>query len=212
MKKIYLVFILVMAIAGLNACGRENYKDNIDTQKEITGTKNGNKVQKKDLQNDFKGIYEVGTPKFFINVPKDYTPIEIGFTQLFDYGGERSIAVTAVGRSTEPSSLQEAYNKALENFIRACHFEDYVEITSLSIENEETLEINGIDLFRFEGKLNCTDDLGDYELYTVGYSFIMDKKPCIVIGTVLEREQPQDMVDEIRTYVDYMITTLRNER
>ena len=175
--------------------------------------KNKDDKNKDDKNNTLKDIftetYQVPTYDIFINIPRNYMPIEKGFTHLFNVGGERSLAVTAVRRAN-PSSLQDAYRMALERFIIA--FENHAKINSLSIENEETLEINGIDLYRFEGKLDCTDELGDYKLYTVGYTFIMDGLPCMVIGTVLEKEQPQDMIDEIRTYVDYMVTTLRSEK
>ena len=181
-----------------------------ETNKRRDNKDDKNKDDKNNTLKDiFTETYQVPRHDIFINVPVNYMPIENGFTQLFNVGRDRSIAVTAV-RRTSPSSLQDAYNMALERYIVG--FESYAKINSLSIENEETLEINDIELYRFEGKLDCTDDLGDYELYTVGYSFIMDEIPCMVIGTVLDRDQPQDMIDEIRTYVDYMITTLRSEK
>ena len=206
-----------MFIVGLTACGSKvEQVGNNSTQETGEQIQETNKLNEnigdtnnKDLKDIFTVTYEIPTYDIFIDVPSNYMPISNGYTQLFNVGGQKSIGVTGL-RRYDPTSLQDAHEKVFEEYVMG--FENHARIDSLSVEKEETIDINGREVYMFEGQLNCTDQTGEYKIYAVGYSFIMDEIPCMVIGTVLEKEQPQDMIDEIRTYVDYMITTLRSEK
>lgn len=48
--------------------------------------------------------------------------------------------------------------------------------------------------------------------YTVGYTFFWDGTPFQITGVVVTKEQAQEDIDEIRTYVDAMVKTIRDKR
>lgn len=160
------------------------------------------------------GIYRVPTYDIYIRVP-NYHPKENGCTYLLSDKNNIIIAVAAVWVA-KGSTLEQAQKDVVDNYI--LEMKNYATIKSLTIENDEYLTINGIDMYKFEGKLNCTAEIGDYDLYTIGYTFIMDGIPCCVQGTVFNKEhpedylkpQPEEMINTTRDTVNAMIKTLRS--
>ena len=53
---------------------------------------------------------------------------------------------------------------------------------------------------------------GNYELYTIGYSFVMDGIPCSIEGTVLDESQPENMINQVKDTVNAMAQTVRNTK
>lgn len=90
--------------------------------------------------------------------------------------------------------------------------QNYAKIDELKVKTDETVTINGIEMYKFEGELECHYDTRRYELYTIGYSFVMDGIPCSIEGTVLNETQPQDMIDNVRDTVNVMAQTVRNTK
>ena len=160
------------------------------------------------------GIYRVPTYDIYIRVP-NYHPKENGCTYLLSDKNNIIIAVAAVWVA-KGSTLEQAQKDVVDNYI--LEMKNYATIKSLTVENDEYLTINGIDMYKFEGKLNCTAEIGDYDLYTIGYTFIMDGIPCCVQGTVFNKEhpedylkpQPEEMINTTRDTVNAMIKTLRS--
>ncbi len=118
------------------------------------------------------------------------------------------IAVAAVWVA-KGSTLEQAQKDVVDNYI--LEMQNYAKIKNLTIEKDEYVTINGIDMYKFEGKLNCTSEIGDYDLYTIGYKFIMDGIPCCVQGTVYNEDQPEEMINTTRDTVNAMIKTLRDK-
>ncbi len=107
------------------------------------------------------------------------------------------------------TTLEQAYKDVVDNYI--LEMDNYANIDNLSIEKDEYVTINGIDMYKFEGKLNCHGETGKYDLYTIGYTFIMDGIPCCVQGTVYNEDQPEEMINTTRDTVNAMIKTLRDK-
>lgn len=161
------------------------------------------------------GIYKVPTYDIYIRVP-NWHPKENGCTYLLSNNNNMIIAVAAVWVA-KGSTLEQAQKDVVDNYI--LEMQNYAKIKNLTIEKDEYVTINGIDMYKFEGKLNCTAEIGDYDLYTIGYTFIMDGIPCCVQGTVFNKEhpedylkpQPEEMINTTRDTVNAMIKTLRNK-
>ena len=91
----------------------------------------------------------------------------------------------------------------------------YHPINSISITSEKTEKINGLEVYRFEGTMNCRkpdDTSSNYDAYVVGYSFVINGVPCSIIGSVQDVKQEQSMIKEMKATVEAMIKTVRNNR
>lgn len=145
----------------------------------------------------------------FIDVPY-WHEIEKGYTFLFILSGVEYVAVswTPDYRDDDSiiSSLSTVHEKTFEKF--KAGIQNHSNVNSLTVTTESTETINGMEVYRYEGILN-TDDSKIQEVYAVGYSFVFEGMPINVIGSVIDPEQDQEMIDELRTIVDAMIPTIR---
>ena len=91
------------------------------------------------------------------------------------------------------------------------NIQNYSYVNSLTVKNDSTETVNGVEVYKYEGTVNCGKDT-IYDAYVIGYSFIMDGVPCTITGSVIDQAQSQDMIDEIKATVEAMIKTLRSER
>ncbi len=156
--------------------------------------------------NRLTGIYRVPMKNIYISTPA-YQEIEEAYTELFIVQNSRYIAITAARKDTA-SSVQDAHTKAFEEFKQ--NIQSYSYVNSLSITKDSTKTINGIDIYRFEGTMNCGHDTV-YDAYAVGYSFIMDGIPCEIIGSVIDKNQSESLINEISAVVNEMIKSVRTE-
>lgn len=152
------------------------------------------------------GIHHVPTFDIYIRVP-NYHPKENGFTFLYSDNDDIIISIEALILD-EGTTLEDAQKRNYEYYVVAMG--NYAKIDKLTIEKDENVTINGIDMYKFEGKLNCHAETGNYDLYTIGYTFIMDGIPCCVQGTVYNEDQPEEMINTTRDTVNAMIKTLRS--
>ena len=131
-----------------------------------------------------------------------------GYTHVFGYDGTKYIAVTGV-YDGDTSSLEAAHEDALGYFIQLVQNQSL--INSLNVETDSTENINGLEVYKFEGTFN-TGHKPIYDSYAIGYSFIMDDTPCNIIGYVDGEDGiDQNLVDEIKQNVEAMIYTVRSE-
>ena len=152
------------------------------------------------------GIHQVHTRDIYIRVP-NYHPIENGYNYLLSDNDDIIIAIASL-LLEKGTTLEQAYKDIVDNYI--LEMDNYAKIDKLTIEKDENVTINGIDMYKFEGKLNCHAETGNYDLYTIGYTFIMDGIPCCVQGTVYNEDQPEEMINTTRDTVNAMIKTLRS--
>lgn len=209
-NKILLSLVCALLIVGLaTGCGNSKNNDVVDTNNPTE-----NKEQVKDDTNNntdsslLSGTYKVPLKNIVVDVP-NYQHIEAGYSYLYVVGRKINIAITSVKEGSEATTLEQAHKDSFAKYVQ--NLQNYAKIDELKIENDKNVTINGVNAYRFEGKLKCHDDTGNYELYTIGYSFIMDGIPCSIEGTVLDKSQNQDMINEVRDTVDAMIKTLRTE-
>lgn len=213
------LLILVMLMA---ACGGKNN----DSNSPGTATDEKNKTTTDDKKDDVAAEdtskQESKTPKksklridphkvpgknIYIDVP-NYQEIERGYTRLFIVHDQKYVAVTA-NKKGDASSLTAAHASAFDKFKQSIQDDSYV--NSLNITKESTETINGIEFYKYEGTLNCGHDT-IYDAYTAGFSFVLDGVACNVTGSVVDQEQPEEMIEEIRSVVEAMIPTVRSEK
>lgn len=153
------------------------------------------------------GMHHVPTYDIYIRVP-NYHPKENGFNYLLSDNDNIIISIASLF-SAKGSTLEQAQKDVVDNYI--LEMQNYAKIKNLTIEKDEYVTINGIDMYKFEGKLNCHAETVKYDLYTIGYTFIMDGIPCCVQGTVYNEDQPEEMINTTRDTVNAMIKTLRDK-
>lgn len=211
MKRIILISLYFIMAISLFACGSNNENKNIESSEmNIKNT-----VQNSTTTDNIKTsnvnltkIYNVPTYNIYMNVP-DYQKIESNRSQLFVIGRQINIAVTANWK-IQGTTVEQAHADIFKDYVR--NLQNYAHIDELKIEKDSKLTINGIEMYKFEGKLACHAETGNYELYTIGYSFVMDGIPCSIEGIVLDESQPEDMINQVKDTVNAIAQTVRNTK
>lgn len=209
MKRIILISLYFIMAISLFACGSNNENKNIESSEmNIKNT-----VQNSTTTDNIKTsnvnltkIYNIPTYNIYMNVP-NYQEIESGFSKLYVIGRQINIAITA-DDTIKVTTLEQAQEGVFKDYIK--NMQNYATIDELKVEKDSKLTINGIEMYKFEGKLACHAETGNYELYTIGYSFVMDGIPCSIEGTVLNKSQPEDMINQVRDTVNAIAQTVRN--
>lgn len=210
MKKLICVLLSFILVLSLTACAE---KTDTPAAANVGASEQQNPVQTEMQPQEtavvnpqLPNVYEIPLKNIAINVP-NWQEIEQGYTQIFIINGQKYVAVTCVYDS-EGIAFDDAHETAFAKFKHNIQSSSYV--NSLNVDKEETKTVNGIQVYRYEGTMNCGHDT-IYNAYTVGYSFVMDNVACNVTGSVIDHEQPQEEIDAMRELVDAMIQTLRNQ-
>ncbi len=204
---------LVFVVAGCTACGREKEESVIIASQEQTmQTKNVDMTMPEENQNNrLAGQYRMATNgrDVYISTPADrnYTEREKGFVEMFTDYEKRMITIASLRIEKEAEyTLQSVYEKVIEHEKLA--LSAYWNIGETSYTHQDKMTINGIEMLRCEGMVK-NDYGGVYDAYIVGYYFLIEDTPCSVIGFVKDKEQPQDIINEVRDYVDAMVKTIK---
>ena len=211
MRKLIVICISVVTTLTIVACGNDGQVNNHEsstTKIENTTTNSTTINETANSNNALTEIYNVPARNIYMNVP-DYQKIESNRSQLFVIGRQINIAVTANWK-IQGTTVEQAHADIFKDYVR--NLQNYAHIDELKIEKDSKLTINGIEMYKFEGKLACHAETGNYELYTIGYSFVMDGIPSSIEGTVLDESQPEDMINQVKDTVNAMAQTVRNTK
>lgn len=212
MKKFTVIGLCVFMAVSLAACGKnvENSDKNNTTVTE-TNVQDKNNTKKEEASQtmvNLTEIYNVPAKNIYMNVP-NYQKIESSRSQLFVIGRQINIAVTANWK-IQGTTVEQAHKDIFQDYVKNMHA--WAVIDELKVEKDSKVTVNGTEMYKFEGKLACHAETGNYELYTIGYSFVMDGIPCSIEGTVLDESQPEDMINQVIDTVNAMAQTVRNTK
>ncbi len=159
-------------------------------------------------EGELSKIYKVPQKMIYINVPKSFEETKEGYSQIYFVKSKKYIAVTTEMsiEATELLKAQDIVFSKLKNNVK-----EFTYINNLKIEQEKTEKINEIEMYRYEGTLECGRTV-KFNTYVVGYTFIIDKIPCNITGVVMEEAQREETIKEIRALVDEMATTVRKTK
>lgn len=213
MKRLLSLIIAMFMMLTMVACGNQSDEGgetpNVDNSQTQSQTEND--TTKDEPSNDNKVTlayaYKVSGKNIVVDVP-NYQEINKGFTQLYIMHGQKYVAITAA-KNSSATDLNTAHDDAFAKFKE--NIQNYSYVNSLTVKNDSTETVNGVEVYKYEGTVNCGKDT-IYDAYVIGYSFIMDGVPCTITGSVIDQAQSQDMIDEIKATVEAMIKTLRSER
>lgn len=213
MKRLLSIIIAMFMMLTMVACGNQSDEGgetpNVDNSQ--TQSRTENDTTKDEPSNDNKVTlayaYKVSGKNIVVDVP-NYQEINKGFTQLYIMHGQKYVAITAA-KNSSATDLKTAHDDAFAKFKE--NIQNYSYVNSLTVKNDSTETVNGVEVYKYEGTVNCGKDT-IYDAYVIGYSFIMDGVPCTITGSVVDQAQSQDMIDEIKATVEAMIKTLRSER
>lgn len=183
-----------------------------EPEKESEDSKNS--TDKAQFLYDGDSIDAVEFSDAFHNIAFDrpmYQVVSEGYTQVFNRGGSLFIAYSMLeeehpellAKDVMSSDLNKRFFKATDSYYPAYD-------PQLKMDSTEDKTINGVECMRFEGSVVSVADDKEFKNYAVGYTFIKDNIPCLLIGVVVEKDQTQLHKDEIIHNVDEMIKTLRD--
>lgn len=217
MKKLLVSTLLLISVLSVSACGEKNEKTSSGTetigqvQNEAEEESQNNEKSEdsifKNASVELAGTYKVPLEDVYIDVPA-YKEIEKGYTEIFIVYDEKYVAFTALYEE-QVSTLQEAHEMAFGKC--TWNVQNYTYVNEANIVEESNETINGIDVYHYEGTLNCGQFDSKYDVYMVGYSFIMSGFPCNITGVVEDEGQSEELKEEIRNTVDAMMQSVRTE-
>lgn len=198
MRKIGFLLLSILLSASLVGCG----------QKSLTSDDSSNESQKQDESKELLPYtYRIPMEDIYIDVP-NYQEIAQGYTQVFIVHDSKYVTVTSAF-DTQATDAKDAYNKSFDTF-RICMQNYESGPKSFNIVTDQTMTINGIDVYYFEGTIRYGEE-NPYDTYGIGYSFIMDGIPCAIIGSVTDKDQPEELKEEIKAVVNAMMLSVRSE-
>ncbi len=198
MRKIGFLLLSILLSVSLVGCG----------QKSLTSDDSSNESQKQDESKELLPYtYNVPLRNIYVDVP-NYQEIEQGYTRVFIVHEKKYVTFTSV-LNAQATDAKDAYNKSFDTF-RICMQNYESGPKSFNIVTDQTMTINGIDVYYFEGTIRYGEE-NPYDTYGIGYSFIMDGIPCAIIGSVTDKDQPEELKEEIKAVVNAMMLSVRSE-
>lgn len=216
--------VLVINKGNDNTANSNNSLNTSNNNSQVTTNKNENTMQ--DTQNNSStnilsgGTYKVPGKNIYVDVP-NWQKMEKGYTELFILHGIKYIAFTA-NRDGTTENIAAAHDSAFKYFKQS--IQNYSYVNSLTVKKDSTQKINGIDVYKYEGTLNCGHDT-IYDAYVIGFSFILDGVPCNITGSVIAEDGKtytmngkqltvdyDKEVTEMASIVEAMIQTVRTEK
>jgi hypothetical protein len=217
MKRMFMIVLCLSMLVSLCSCG--NTEETKKTEPKSAGSPTTAQAQedtnaKQTETNESESKVELADTRKIplMNIYYDYPNWHFmgkANTDLYILSGIRYVSFTVNDDDMNISTLEEAHQMAFEDFIVDIQNQSFV--NSLSVVTDSTETINGIDVYKFEGTLNCGHDTV-YDAFVIGYSFYMDGYPCMILGSVIDQEQPAEMITDIRDTVEAMMLSVRNEK
>ena len=222
MKKFSIILLVIILLFAVTACGTGGEKVDSDIVNELDNIYTNNleesqseEISIKEEKQEEGSLAELPLTASFpmYNVYIDgpnWQFIEKGSTSLYNVGGKRFIALTSSEyvEANEITEIIDAYFKEFKSAV-GTNCNGY-KPEKFNVEGKE-VEINGRNFWRFEGELIAKMPSQETSFYTVGYTFFWEDRPFQLTGVVVSEEQAQEEIDEIRTYVDAMVKTIRDE-
>ena len=152
------------------------------------------------------GTYTTATKEITLDVPA-YKYIEQGYAQVFLDDGVKVVVFTCMERKNS-STPEDAYELCWETTRAGVDYYGHINEEGHNLNVTEKT-VGDIETLYYEGTMR----LDRYEPYrtaqTYGYAFTYLGRPCMIWGYVLDKEQPQDQIDEIKNVVDAMMESVR---
>lgn len=212
-NKILLSLVCGILVLGL-ATGCGDKSTNIDDNKTNENNQSGENINQEENNSvDLSYTHKVPGKQIYVDVP-NWDSMELTkqmMTTVYKIQGSKYVAITDIDKQVD--SLSEAYQATFDVF--KTNMYRYHPINSISITSEKTEKVNDLEVYRFEGTMNCRkpdNTSSNYDAYVVGYSFIINGVPCSIIGSVQDVKQEQSMIKEMKTTIDNMMKTVRSER
>ena len=216
--------LLVLACALLVACGPKEEETRTSDAPKGTGEETSFEAPKESSAEASEGskesepvndavkdllvyTHKVSGREMYVDLPA-YHEYDKGYTRLFMNPDELFVAVIAQ-KSTEVSTLEEAFDKAYDCFRRSV--QSKILANELTIISDETVTINGIEMYHFEGSLNCGYDRF-FDINVYGYAFIMAEgnHPMMIMGgNAKEGGQSDELDAQMKEITEAVIQTVR---
>ena len=217
-KKIVLSALCCLSVLLVaTGCGNQTSNENNNTnnnQNNVENNTNNSNVDENDIIDLLVSAFKVPGENIYVNYPEErknsntlWNDVELGFTQYWHIGHEMFITFTFDKNSTA-TDLNTAHKLAVDKLIN--NFENKY-LNYFTITSDEQITINGIEMYKFIGKVNYGNDTKQ-DKYAIGYSFIMNGIPCNITGFLYKADETDENINEITETVSAMAQTVRTTR
>jgi len=214
---VILVFIIIIAIIATVVVISVNNNGNTENNEtgKVENIDEGNKenVKQEEEVEDNKselltGTYQFPTYNIYVDVPMQYSDIEKGYTQIYKNREKKYVTFNCFIDDVA-STAEEAFDVSYPKF--KTNVSSWHRINTETFNKKEMVTINGISALKVTGTVEYGMKT-QYNCYFYGYAFIFEGKPCSIMGVVMDKEQPQEEIDELTEIVDGMMKSVRNKR
>lgn len=221
MKKLNILMTAFLMMAVLVSCAAGETKDNtlsgddvitgdinvIDNEMSTSGDELSGDETSHKINELLSYTYQFPRYDIFVDVP-DYNDIECGYTMIYKDGESKYITFNCFVDDTA-SGAKEAFDVSYPKFRN--NVKSWYTVNEDSALTTSSVEVNGIETYNVAGTVNCgLIDIADCYIY--GYSFVFEDVPCLIIGVVSDKTQPQEEIDSLTAIVDAMMASVRNEK
>ena len=211
MKKTLTILIALTMLLSVSACGNSELQQSTSSKSsssDLSSSQTDNsQVSSKSADTKLSRTYKVPLRNIYVDIP-NYKELEKAYTELFIVHDSRYVTFTSA-RLSKADSAKDAHNVAFKEMIP--NMQNYEGgINGITITKDEETTINGIDMYLFEGTINYGTDT-KFDGYAKGCAFVLDGVPCEIVGSVIDKSQSQELIDEISEIVDEMTQTVRSE-
>lgn len=210
MKKRVIILFLAFVLVCLTACHNDN---NMTTsiENEPSGDTSDESYVTNDSDNSVEResiLYKLPHKELYFDMPV-YQKKEEAYTDLFIIPKEKYISVT-FDYENRAKSLSDAHKTCFELLQK--DLDDFQGgINSIIVDIEQETEINGYKMLVSEGRISYgTDNV--YDGYAIVYTFLIDNSPCEIIGSVIKREQDDDLKFEMKNTTEKVISSIRSSQ
>lgn len=211
-RKIILSLICGMLLISITTgCEKTNSNINKENNEINNVPNNSESTNYKEL---LQSYFKIPMKEIYINYPfyrekenSTWHEVEWGYTEYWHIAHDMFITFSYAKNETA-NNLSEAHTLATAKMIQNM---DNKHLNYITVKSDETLTINGIEMYKFVGTINIgTDTIRDK--FIIGYSFIIDGLPCNISGFAYNAEETDEVINEITNTVNAMAQTVRTQK
>ena len=225
-KIAYAVMGALMITSVLAGCGKKENTTTAgnegnsqvgQTQESSSKSEEKQSQQSSDLLENEKVVFS----EFSAQIPKGYATTGTAGIVVYNPKDTSNIYITRTIGSVKELALDDLTSENIASNISDYVWNDYsiseqikgyTKDVPVSISNVKDVEINGVKMKKYEGKLTLAKSSSDkdttWDCYIYGYAFETKRNTKIFFGIEQEQSQPADKIELVKKNMDAMINTV----
>ena len=223
-----LIYTLVgtMAISAVLAgCGKTQDSVSVNESGEQTAqeqSKDNGSIEQTEQSNDLLDSQKKTFVGYSAQIPKGYMFTGNAGKIIFKSEDKADVYISRTMADKDTLLLSDVTDEKISEYVSkylwsddgiSKHISGYTKDVPVSITSVTDVEVNGMKMKKFEGKLTLAKSSSDkdttWDCYIYGYVFETNTKTVGFFGLEQEQSQPSDKIELIKKNMDAMIKTVK---